>query len=93
MNAWGLLADPVEYPTGIQLVVRGMCAQRPDAMSGLFAFLSTFLQGNYEGQRLAAAAALAEMVAHTSGKDQVKEKKKKENVCFFSCLFSSCLMV
>ena len=73
LSAWGLLADPAEYPAAVQLVARGVCLQRPEAMTGLFAFLSSFLQGNYEGQRLAAAAALAEMVAHCASNEQLLE--------------------
>jgi hypothetical protein len=80
-------------------------------MPGLFAFLSTFLQGNYEvnnllccvvllcclfrrcslqGQRLAAAAALAEMVSHSAGKDQAKHKMMGV-VCFVTDCFSQLL--
>jgi hypothetical protein len=73
MNAWNLLSDAAEYPTAVQLLARGMCQQRPEAMGGLFAFLGSFLGGNYEGQRLAAASALAEMVAHCSGNEQLLE--------------------
>lgn len=42
------VSDPVEFATAAQLAARGVCLQRPEAMPGLFAFLSTFLQGNYE---------------------------------------------
>jgi HEAT repeat protein len=72
MSAWSMFADEQEYTQAIQLMVRGMCGQHPEHMSQLFAFLSTFLQGNYEGQRLAAAAALAEMVAHCSGAEKTQ---------------------
>jgi hypothetical protein len=27
LSAWSMLSDPVEFPTGIQLVMRGMCMQ------------------------------------------------------------------
>merc|ERR1719197_403954 len=63
-EGWTMLMSADDYAKGVQLAARGIVAQHPEHKAGLFAFLSTFLQGNYEGQRVSAAAVLAEMVAH-----------------------------
>lgn len=72
-NAWSMLSHTEDYPQGIQFVARGIFMQRPEHMAGLYAFLVTFMQGNYDGQRLVSAAVLAEMVAHCGNNAQLVE--------------------